>query len=132
MKNTKKNLFISVPMHGYKDTEIDKMMEYMKDTAEAYWGEEFNVLKTHRVVAVPDSVKNERIYCLGDSISRYMSKADYYIGIQDSDCLENVIKGCTVENSCWRIYHLGENNALYLDYSIMLKNLKIRKRKAGK
>ena len=129
----KKKLFISVPMNGFKEDDILKMRQYLKDTAEVYFGEQFEVLDTYRVVPiVKNGVKNERIYMLGDTIKNYLSEADYYIGIFDSDCIDYSIKGCLVENTCWRVYHLGEKNALYCDYSIMLKNLKIRKKKVTK
>jgi len=127
-----KKLFISVPMNGYTEDEIDKMINYLKDTAEAYFGESFDVLETHRFVRVPKNAKNDRIYMLGDSIKQYLSKADYYIGITDKDCVDYLIRGCAVENLVWKIYYPNEGNALFCDYSIMCKNLKIKKRKAAK
>lgn len=75
-----KKLFISVPMKGRTEENIQKSFKQMKDIAEAMFGEELEVIDTWISEEPSDDTKNHGVWYLGKSIE-LLSKADYFIGI---------------------------------------------------
>ena len=87
-----KKLFISCPMKGRTEENIRKSMEKMHRIAEIVFDEKLEVLPSYIEQKPPQGV-NEAVWYLDESI-KWMKQADYYIGIDYSDCFH----GCTVEN----------------------------------
>ena len=92
-------LFISCPMGGRTEEDIQKSFEKMLKIAEAYTGETLQVINPHK----PKTFKSdaERIRSLGDSI-KLMAEADYFI--TTSNFWE--YRGCSVEKSVAEKYGL--------------------------
>lgn len=87
-----KKLYISCPMSGRTSENIKRSREMMQKMAELYWGEDLEVIDSV-IDYIPPGTKNERIWCLGQSVSK-MAEADYYIGVETYDYC-----GCAVENN---------------------------------
>lgn len=71
-----KKLFISCPMRGKTESEIFEARAKLKRIAEAYEGEELEVITSYN----PEYAVMNRIDALGKSIS-YMAQADIFIGV---------------------------------------------------
>ena len=93
-----KKLFISCPMKGRTEENIRNSMERMHKMAEAFFGQELEVIPSYIPDRAPDTV-NRRIWYLGESI-KMLSQADYYIGVRYSDAFP----GCCVENDVSQRY----------------------------
>ena len=87
-----KKLFVSVPMRGRTEEEIKATMEKMKKIAEAYEGEEFELIDSY-IEHNPPKDNNQAIWYLGESLKK-LASADVFIGI--SDCWD--WSGCYIES----------------------------------
>ena len=94
-----KKLFISVPMKGRTEKNIQKSFEQMKNIAEAIFGEELEVIDTWISEDPGDDVKNYGVWYLGKSIE-FLSKADFFIGV--GYC--GAFNGCNAELEIARSY----------------------------
>lgn len=87
-ENIMKKLFVSVPMKGRTEEEIKASIQKMKKIAEAYEGEELELIDSY-VEGNPPKNNNQAIWYLGKSLEK-LSEADIFIGIEDdydwSDC----------------------------------------------
>ena len=89
-----KKLFISVPMKGRKQEDIEYSMEKMKKIAEALFDEELEVIDSYK----PEFKDKPPVYCLGQSIS-FMSEADYFIGTERRWYGAETYCGCEIERN---------------------------------
>jgi hypothetical protein len=87
-----KKLFVSIPMKNRTEAEIKASIEKMKRIAEAYEGEELELIDSY-IEHKPPQTTNQAIWYLGESLKK-LSSADVFIGIMD-DWNWN---GCHVEN----------------------------------
>lgn len=94
-----KKLFISVPMKGRTEENIQKSFKQMKDIAEAMFGEELEVIDTFISEEPSDGTKNPAVWYLGKSIE-LLSKADLFIGV----CYCSPFSGCNAEFEIARSY----------------------------
>lgn len=76
-----KKLFVSIPMKGRTEEEIKKSIQKMKKIAEAFEGEELELIDSYVGDKPPVDV-SERVWYLGRSIEK-LSEADVFIGIRD-------------------------------------------------
>ena len=95
-----RKLFVSVPMEDRTEENIKKSIAKMKKIAEAYEGEELELIDTWIPDEAPEC-KNRSLWYLGESI-KMMADADVFIGI-DKDI---VYTGCTQELSAAKAYGL--------------------------
>ena len=95
-----KKLFVSVPMKGRSDKEIAASILKMQSVAEAFEGEELELIDSFVNEAAPAGV-HPGIWYLGESIKR-LAQADVYIGIED-DWPWN---GCHIENETANRYDI--------------------------
>lgn len=72
-----KKLFVSVPMKGRTEENIKKSIEKMKKIAEAYEGEELELIDTWIPDEAPEC-KNRGLWYLGESL-KMMADADVFI-----------------------------------------------------
>lgn len=93
-----KKLFVSVPMKGRTEEEIKKSIQKMKKIAEAFEGEELELIDSYVGDKPPVDV-SERVWYLGRSIER-LSEADVFIGIQD----DYEFEGCYTERTVAQRY----------------------------
>lgn len=96
-----KKLFVSVPMNGRTDENIQKSIDKMHKIAEAVVGEELELIDSfvaHDPIYEED-VKHKPLVYLGTSIE-LMSQADYFIG---TDMVYD-FKGTEIEYDVARIY----------------------------
>lgn len=105
-----KKLFISCPMKDRTEENIRNSMERMHKMAEAYFGQELEVIPSYIPDRAPDSV-NRRIWYLGESI-KMMAEADYFIGVNYTDAFP----GCYAENEVARLYDIPK---FFVDYGMM-------------
>ena len=87
-----KKLFISCPMAGRTEENIEKSMYRMHKIAEAVFDEELEVIESYIPDHAPDT-KHDRIWYLGESI-KMLADADYFIGIAGYK-----FDGCALERS---------------------------------
>ena len=76
-----KKLFVSVPMKGRTEAEIRASIEKMKKIAEAYEGEELELIDSY-VEDNPPKDNNQAIWYLGKSLQK-LAEADVFISIDD-------------------------------------------------
>lgn len=95
----KHKLFISCPMKGRTEENIRKSFEVMQRVAEAYTGEDLEVVNPYEPKDFESDT--ERIRSLGESI-KLMAEADYFV------TFENYFgyRGCSVENQIAAVYGL--------------------------
>ena len=74
-----KKLFVSVPMKGRTETEIKASIEKMKRIAEAYEGEELELIDSY-VAGNPPKDNNQAIWYLSKTLEK-LADADVFIGI---------------------------------------------------
>lgn len=91
----KHKLFISCPTKDRTEEDIKKSFEVLKRTAEAYTGENLEVVNPYESKTFKSDA--ERIRSIGDSI-RLMADVDYFITIEkyweDTECsVEDLIAG---------------------------------------
>lgn len=72
-----KKLFVSVPMKGRTEENVKKSIEKMKKIAEAYEGEELELIDTWIPDEAPEC-KNRGLWYLGESL-KMMADADVFI-----------------------------------------------------
>lgn len=95
-----KKLFVSVPMKGRTEENIKKSIAKMKKIAEAYEGEELELIDTWIPDEAPEC-KNRGLWYLGESIKR-MADADVFIGMGSFVAYQ----GCMLEKSAAEAYRL--------------------------
>lgn len=88
-----KKLFASVPMRGRTEEEIRESFAKMKRIAEAYEGEELELIDTWIAEEPPEDVENQGVWYLGKSLEM-LSTADVFIGVETHERF----MGCEVEN----------------------------------
>ena len=76
-----KKLFVSVPMKGRTEEEIKASIQMMKRIAEAYEGEELELIDSY-VEGNPPKNDHQSVWYLGKSLEK-LSEADIFIGIDD-------------------------------------------------
>lgn len=96
----KKNVIISLPMHGLSEEEVIARIEELKKTGEFLLNYEFDVIDTYHKNFVADG-KHPRLDYLGDSI-RLMRNADFIFFANDWDSA----KGCRVEMGIAKEYDI--------------------------
>lgn len=88
-----KKLFVSVPMKGRTEENIKKSIEKMKKIAEAYEGEELELIDTWIPDEAPEC-KNRGLWYLGESL-KLMADADVFIGVNNQcefwDCKKELM-----------------------------------------
>ena len=77
-----KKLFVSVPMKGRTEEEIKASIQKMKKIAEAYEGEELELIDSY-IEDNPPKDNNEAVWYLGESLKK-LAQADVFIGIRES------------------------------------------------
>ena len=77
-----KKLFVSVPMKGRTEEEIKYSITKMHYIAEAYEGEELELIDSW-VDEAPPANCNVSVWYLGKSIEK-LAEADIFIGMEDS------------------------------------------------
>lgn len=76
-----KKLFVSVPMKGRTEKEIKASIQKMKKIAEAYEGEELELIDSYVEDNPPKNIC-QPVWYLGKSLEK-LSEADIFIGIDD-------------------------------------------------
>ena len=76
-----KKLFVSVPMKGRTEEEIKASILKMKKIAEAYEGEELELIDSY-IEGNPPTSNNQAIWYLAKSLEK-LATADVFIGIDD-------------------------------------------------
>lgn len=76
-----KKLFVSVPMNGRTEKEIKASIQKMKKIAEAYEGEELELIDSY-IEGNPPKNNHQSVWYLGKSLEK-LSEADIFIGIDD-------------------------------------------------
>lgn len=99
-----KKLFISLPMKGLSDEDINDLRKSMLAMAKVVFEqEEFEIIDSNIEEDAPEG-QNEGLYYVGESIKR-MADADFFIGIDmgyDTD-----YNGCWLENQAAERYNLN-------------------------
>lgn len=96
-----KKLFASVPMRGRTEEEIRESFAKMKRIAEAYEGEELELIDTWIAEKPPEGVKKNAVWYLGKSLE-LLSTADVYIGVGTY----GYFPGCCVEEEVAQLYKI--------------------------
>ena len=86
-----KKLFVSVPMEGFNDKIIAANILKMKKIAEAYEGEELDLIESFIQEKPPEDCYWP-VWYLGKSLEK-LAEADIFIGIDDT----SGYKGCEIE-----------------------------------
>jgi hypothetical protein len=94
-----KKLFVSVPMKGRTEEEIRASIIKMTKIAEAYEGEELELIDSYIDSMPPPSGYNRPIWYLGRSLEK-LATADVFIGIDDYWYWN----GCATESEVARRY----------------------------
>ena len=97
-------IFISVPMHGLTNQEIEDELEFVSKVAQAY----FPLTKLEFVTSygfgdneeIPETVRNERIWHLGEAI-KCLSSCDAIMAPDGADA-----PGCDIERSVALFYDI--------------------------
>lgn len=101
----KKKIFISCPMKGRTDENIQLSIRKMHLIAEILAGEELELIETF----VEGANKDLPLVCLGESIKR-MQDADCFIGVDDIYAWN----GCRIERDVFELYK-GSKNIFRVD-----------------
>ena len=110
-----KKLFVSVPMRGRTEQDIKKSIQKMKLIAEAYEGEEVELIESD-IEGNQGKDNNQAIWYLGESLKK-LSAADVFIGIYDAWDWP----GCNIENSVAGRYGI---KVYYVQPDIVIDNYK--------
>lgn len=94
-----KKLFASVPMRGRTEEEIRESFAKMKRIAEAYEGEELELIDTWIPEEPPEGAKASAVWYLGKSLEM-LSTADVFIGASTY----GYFPGCSVEEDVAHLY----------------------------
>ena len=99
-----KKLFISLPMKGLSDEEINDLRKSMLAMAKiVFEQEDFEVIDSNIEEDAPEG-QNEGLYYVGESIKR-MADADFFIGIDMG--YDTYYNGCWLENQAAERYNLN-------------------------
>ena len=112
-----KKLFVSVPMKGRTEEEIKESINKMHRIAEAYEGEELELIDSY-VVETPPAECNTGAWYLSKSIEK-LSMADIFIGVSDT----TVWPGCQIETNVARTYNIKNyliDSNIIVDYKAMV------------
>lgn len=112
-----KKLFVSVPMKGRTEEEIKHSITKMHRIAEAYEGEELELIDSW-VYEEPPAGCNQGAWYLGKSIEK-LSIADVFIGISDTTGWP----GCQIETDVARAYQIKNyliDSNIIVDYKAMV------------
>ena len=112
-----KKLFVSVPMKGRTAEEITQSIAKMHRIAEAYEGEELELIDSY-VAEVPPAGCNRSVWYLSKSIEK-LAEADIFIGIRDTAGWA----GCKIEADVAKAYKIKSyrvDSDIILDASKML------------
>lgn len=112
-----KKLFVSVPMKGRTAEEIKQSIVKMHRIAEAYEGEELELIDSY-VAEVPPAGCNRSVWYLSKSIEK-LAEADIFIGIRDTAGWA----GCKIEADVAKAYKIKSyrvDSDIILDASKML------------
>lgn len=96
-----KKLFVSVPMRGRDEKDIKSDIAKMKQIAEIYAGEEFELIDSYITEEPPADCTNPKIWHLGKAIEK-MASADAFVQIDRW----YEWPGCSIENSVAKEYNL--------------------------
>lgn len=97
-----KKLFVSVPMKGRTEEEIKASIQKMKTIAEAYEGEQLELIDSYIEDNAPKNA-NPPVWYLGKSLEK-LSEADIFIGI-DNDYNWS---GCYIERIAAQRYDIKD------------------------
>lgn len=101
------NVFISIPMNGRSDSEVEKEIKEITDYIHKTYGEDVYVMDNLHISKAKMYLKNPRLYYLGHAIET-MAKCDTVVfakGFSDA-------KGCRIEEAVAIEYGLDR---LYLN-----------------
>lgn len=90
-------LFISCPMRGRTEENIHNSMERMHKMAEAFFGQELEVIPSYIPDRAPDTV-NRRI-CVENDVSQRYGIPNFFVD------LEMMPDACEVEKAYWDELH---------------------------
>lgn len=96
-----KKLFASVPTRGRTEEEIRESFAKMKRIAEAYEGEELELIDTWIAEDPPEGVRKNEVWYLGKSLE-LLSTADVYIGVSTYGYFPE----CCVEEEVAQLYKI--------------------------
>lgn len=105
-----KKLFASVPMRGRTEEEIRESFAKMKRIAEAYEGEELELIDTWISEDPPEGAKTNAVWYLGKSLEM-LSTADVYIGVSTY----GYFPGCCVEEEVAQLYKIKHYHVYAMD-----------------
>ena len=112
-----KKLFVSVPMKGRTEEEIKNSTTKMHRIAEAYEGEELELIDSW-VYEEPPVGCNQGAWYLGKSIEK-LAVADIFIGVRDTTGWP----GCQIEADAARAYDIKSyfvDASIIIDYEAMV------------
>ena len=112
-----KKLFISVPMKGRTEEEIKYSITKMHRIAEAYEGEELELIDSW-VEEAPPADCNKSAWYLGKSIEK-LAMADIFIGIRETTGWA----GCQIEADTAQAYNIKRyfvDTDIIVDYKAMV------------
>lgn len=113
-----KKLFISCPMQGRTLESIENTMLRIKQYAEAWYGEEMEVIDT-LTAKMPENMEEKtemgmHLYFLGTSIQK-LGDADIVAVCKESLAIDG-FRGCDIEKKIAREYDM---NILYIPFEFM-------------
>jgi hypothetical protein len=112
-----KKLFVSVPMKGRTEEEIKCSITKMHRIAEAYEGEELELIDSW-VEEAPPADCNKSAWYLGKSIEK-LAMADIFIGIRETTGWA----GCQIEADTAQAYNIKRyfvDTDIIVDYKAMV------------
>jgi hypothetical protein len=112
-----KKLFVSVPMKGRTEEEIKYSITKMHHIAEAYEGEELELIDS-LVEEAPPADCNKSAWYLGKSIEK-LAMADIFIGIRETTGWA----GCKIEADTAQAYNIKRyfvDTDIIVDYKAMV------------
>jgi hypothetical protein len=112
-----KKLFVSVPMKGRTEEEIKASVAKMKNIAEAYEGEELELIDS-LVEENPPADCNVSVWYLGKAIEK-LAMADIFIGIRETTGWA----GCQIEADTAQAYNIKRyfvDTDIIVDYKVMV------------
>jgi hypothetical protein len=115
-----KKLFVSVPMKGRTEEEIKYSITKMHRIAEAYEGEELELIDSYIAEAPPVGC-NQSVWYLSKSIEK-LAEADIFIGIRDTTGWP----GCKIEVDTAKAYNIKSyrvDNDIILDVYAMIEKI---------
>lgn len=102
-----KKLFVSVPMRGRNDKDIDASIDKMWDIAEAVTGEKLQLIDSMIDGMAPFDNRMAAVFYLGEAIKK-MAEADYIITVKDAW----EYAGCMIEQDVAHKYGIP---VIYID-----------------